>query len=97
MALPELGIKVSEPASEVISVSPVRVTMLVKTLAPDKLRKAPADETPVPVTEMASATLMPPVNCRAAPLATVVVPAVLPKPVALLTDNVPAFTRVAPV
>ena len=97
MALPELGIKVSEPASEVISVSPVRVTKLVKTLAPDKLRKAPVDEIPVPVTVMASATLMPPVNCRAAPLATVVPAAVLPKPVSLLTDNVPAFTKVAPV
>ena len=97
MALPELGIKVSEPASEVISVSPVTVTKLVRALTPDKLRKAPADEIPVPVTEMASAKLMPPVNCRAAPLATVVVPAVLPKAAELLMDKVPELTSVEPV
>ena len=97
MALPELGINESEPASEVISVSPVRVTKPETAFSPDKLRNAPVDEIPVPVTEMASATLMPPVNCRAAPLATVVPAAVLPKPVALATDKVPALTRVVPV
>ena len=36
-------------------------------------------------------------NCSAAPLATVVVPAVPPKAAELLMDKVPAFTKVAPV
>ena len=77
--------------------SPVRVTKPVTAFTPDKLRNAPADETPVPVTEIASATVMSPLNSKAPPLATVVPPAVVPKAVEVDTDNVPAFTRVAPV
>ena len=75
----------------------MRVTKPVKALAPDKLRNAPVDETPVPKTVMASGTVTLLVNCSDAPLATVVMPAVLPRPVELDTDKMPPFTLVAPV
>ena len=73
------------------------VTKPVTALTPDKLRKAPVEDMPVPKTVMASAMVIPPVNCNAAPLATVVPDAVEPNPDELVTDKVPELTVVAPV
>ena len=63
---------------------------------PDTLTSAPPLEMPLPPTEIASGTVTPPENDSAAPLVTVVVPSVAPKPALLVTSTLPAVTAVEP-
>ena len=68
-------------------------------LAPARLRRAPVPPTPVParlVTGSAIASPAPSISI-AAPEATVVPPAVVPRAVAAWTRTIPAPTVVAPV
>ncbi len=77
--------------------SPVRVTKPVTELVPDRLRSAPVAPMPVPCTVKASGLATPPMNCKAAPLATVVPAAEVPKALEWATVSAPALTLVRPV
>ena len=66
-------------------------------LFPDVNLIAPPEETPVPAIVMGSATVIAPEISRAAPELTVVAPAVVPSPVAVLIATVPAEIVVDPV
>ena len=66
-------------------------------LVPLTFRIAPFEEIPVPLMVIASATVMSLLKCKVAPEATVVAPAVLPKPFAWVIAKVPTLTVVAPV
>ncbi|WP_247871468.1 MULTISPECIES: hypothetical protein [unclassified Azospirillum] len=59
--------------------------------------RAPADDTPVPETVRFSASVTPLPTARVAPLATVVLPAVVPSALAWPATSVPALMVVAPV
>ncbi len=90
-------VSVSVLASELIRLS------LPSVIAPDTvllvavLRRAPVFEMPVPFRVMASATVIAPDMLSAAPLATVVPPAAVPRAVELLIAITPALIVVAPV
>ena len=91
-------LRVSVPASELMREAEARVTAPARALSPEKLRRAPAEETPVPSSVTASAaTVMPPKSRSSAPDATDVAPAEAPRPEAWLTASTPAETVVAPV
>ena len=66
-------------------------------LFPDVNTIAPPEETPVPAMVIGSATVIPPEISRAPVEFTVVVPAVVPNPVAVLIASVPAEIVVDPV
>ena len=94
--MPPVIVKVS--ASVAIEDPVAKVMAPAYELLPEMLRKAPPLLMPVPFKDKASApTAMPPVNSKAAPLTTVIVPAVVPAPVALLSRTAPLLIVVAPV
>ena len=65
---------------------------------PEIFLKAPSVLIPVPFNVNASAPIViPPDNCNAAPLATVVPPAIVPRAVLFDANNTPAEIVVAPV
>ncbi|BDU53077.1 hypothetical protein LINBF2_13120 [Limnohabitans sp. INBF002] len=66
-------------------------------LVPERFRKAPVPPMPVPCTVRLSAVDTPPLNCKAAPLATVVPAAAEPKALEWATVSAPALTLVRPV
>ena len=68
------------PASEFRREAPPRVTKPEIVFVPEILRMTPVvAETPVPVTVSASGEVMPPCTSKAAPLATTVAPAAVPR------------------
>ncbi len=66
-------------------------------LFPDVNTIAPPAETPVPAIVIGSSTVIPPETSRAPVEPTVVAPAVVPSPVAVLIASVPAEIVVVPV
>ncbi len=77
-------VRVKVPASETILASAVSVIAPAKVLLPDVLLNAPFDETPVPAISKASAAVVILLEIsRAEPAATVVLPDVEPKALAL--------------
>ena len=85
------------PAADTIVAFAPKVIFPEYVLLPVVNRIAPPDETPVPEILIGSATVMPPEILNAAPEATVVVPLVAPRPLALVIANVPALILVLPV
>ena len=68
-----------------------------KKLVPERLRRAPLDDEPVPVRPRASApTMMPAWSSSEALAPTVVPPATVPSAVAWEIDRMPALTDVVP-
>ena len=95
-------LSVSDPASDLIRVAAVSVTAPPKLLEPLRFRRAPSAEAPEPEPSPARLNDSAPMemlllSSRAALLATVVPPAVLPSAVLELTTSVPALMVVTPV
>ena len=91
-------VRVKVPESELIRDAEPSVIAPDQELLPETLRRAPADEIPVPFKVNASApTEIPPCSSSAAPVETVTPPAVVPVAVAFWRFNTPAETVVAPV
>ena len=87
----------SEPASDLMRVAAVSVTAPPKLLAPLRFLSAPLPTTPVPARLNDSAPMeMLLFSVKAAPLATVVPPTVIPNAVLELATSVPALIVVAP-
>ena len=85
------------PVSACNSLSADKVIKPDSVFDPPSLRITPSPPTPLPLTEIASPTLIPPFKYSPAPEATVVAPDTSPNPAALLTLRIPALTAVAPV
>ena len=87
------------PASEATVALPEPIVMAPdQVLAPARLRRAPVPPMPVPASVTGSPIASPePSISSAAPEATVVIPAVVPRAVAVWTRTLPALTVVAPV
>jgi hypothetical protein len=77
--------------------SAANVTVPITVLLPLLLFRAPVLLTPVPLSVMASAVVIPPDRLSVAPLLTVVAPAFVPRAVLLATTRVPALIDVVPV
>ena len=85
------------PESELICEAAPSVISPAKVLSPEMFRKAPAALIPVPLRFRASAPIeIPPESSNAAPLATVVPAAVVPREVAFEARRAPALMVVAP-
>ena len=78
IALPEATLKVNKSVSDAIVVAAAIVAKPVRLLLPLMLRIAPPSLTPAPLTEMASAIVIPPCKPSVAPEATVIPPADVP-------------------
>ena len=80
IAFPKLTSKVNVSLSELILVVPDNVTRPAIELLPEIFLKAPPFSIPVPIKVISSpaASAIPPINSKAAPLATEVLPAVVP-------------------
>ena len=90
-------VRVSLPAVATTFVASANVIAPASVLLPEKLRRAPLPEMPVPVSEMASAaTVMPPWTRSSAPSATVVPAAAVPRAVSWPMARTPQLTVVAP-
>ena len=91
---PIIPLKVKLPVLTLMRVLPVNVTAPLKVLLPLRLANAPLPKAPVPAKPAKfSARLTLPCNASVALLATVVVPAVVPNALLLLTATVPAATK----
>src|SRR6266481_4857276 len=91
-------LRVNVPASELIREADPRVMPPDQVLLLARLRSAPPLEIPVPFNVIGSAMERPlPSICTAAPLATVVAPAVVPSALLFCTLRAPALTVVSPV
>ena len=89
--------RVSVPASDWIVASAFKVTVPPKELVPERLRRAPLDDEPVPVRPRASAPTMMPAWSSSDAFAPTVVPATRePSAVAWEIDRIPALTDVVP-
>ena len=98
IALPEATFKAKVvPVSIWISASAAKVIRPDKVLESATLRIAPLVEIPVPPIVIASATVMLLLKCRAAPEATVVVPAVVPRALLWVIAITPLLMVVSPV
>ena len=93
LTAPRLNVSGALAALIVASLLTVRVPLVP---AVPLTTSAPALDTPVPAMSMASATVTL-LSSSVAPLATVVEPAVVPRPLALDTASVPAVMVVTPV
>lgn len=81
---------VNVDASDMTVEAPVNVTRPEMVFAPETLRTAPFDETPEPVTEIASASVIPPESSSAAPEVIDVVPALVPSEPEFFAATTPA-------
>src|SRR6476469_6148363 len=89
---------VNVPASELIRDAVPNVIAPDQVLLLAKLRNAPPLEIPVPFKVIASPMERPlPSTCTAAPVVTLVVPAVVPSAVLFCTSRIPTLTVVVPV
>src|SRR2546422_540763 len=91
--------RVNVPASELIRDADPKVMAPDQVLLLARLRSAPPLEIPVPFNVLMGSPMERPLpsTCTAAPLATVVVPAVVPSALLFCTSRIPALTVVSPV
>ena len=85
------------PLSAVTEALPATVSVPLFVFTPLTFRRAPLPPTPVPVMEIFSAVLMPPLRAKVAWSATTVFPLVAPSALAFAAVRVPALIVVVPV
>ena len=86
-----------EEPSTPMELALARVRAPERVLVPERLRMAPTPPTPVLLSVIGSALVMELERARVAPVAIVVVPAMVPRPPLFWISRVPALRAVAPV